>query len=106
LCDWQGDTCVSASTFTLPKPGDDKNGLLLAVADGGVARTLDGGRTYQRASEEWAGTKSLHSEGTAIVTDRDSGCIYAAHYDRGSVISICDSIAECSEKELLDQLMH
>ena len=44
--------------------------MLMAVADGGIARTLDGGATFQRISENWAGTVGLNSQGTAITVVR------------------------------------
>ena len=69
--------------------------LLLATADGGVVRTLDNGRSWQRVSEGWGGTTGLDSEGTALVTDPGSGCVYAAHSLQNtgpcSVFKSCDA---------------
>ena len=68
----------------------------MAVADGGVARTQDDGQTYQRVSENWAGTEGLNSQGTAIAADAYTGCVYVGHSDRGlktspnSVFKSCD----------------
>ena len=49
-----GDTCVWGSAWTKHKASTGPNALLMAVADGGVVRTLDDGRSYQRVSEGWA----------------------------------------------------
>ena len=104
-----GDTCVWGTAWA-PHPANRDNGrslnstsrstprtaLLMAVADGGVARTMDDGETFQRVSEGWAGTEGLNSQGTAIVTDTHTGCVYAGHSDRGaktspnSVFKFCD----------------
>ena len=58
--------------------------LLMAVADGGVVRSLDDGKSYQRVSENWGNTTGLNSWGTAITSDVESHCVVAAHSARDS----------------------
>lgn len=88
-----GDTCVNGAAWATHNRST--HAVLMAVADGGVARTLDGGRSFQQVSEDWWG--GLQSDGTAITADGASGCVYAAHYDRGggaklsSVFKTCDA---------------
>lgn len=82
-----GDTCAWGATWT------PQGAALVAVADGGVARTRDGGSSWQRASENWP--HQLASQGTAITAALPSGCVFAAHSDRGgtglaSVLHTCD----------------
>eukprot|EP01052_Picozoa_sp_SAG31_P001845 SAG31_NODE_62_length_28678_cov_21.548270_16_plen_554_part_00 len=90
-----GDTCVWETAW-VKHAASGHDAMLMAVADGGVARTLDGGATYQRASENWAGTSGLNSQGTAIAVDHADGCCYVAHSARGhagtptSVFQSCD----------------
>jgi hypothetical protein len=88
-----GDTCVNGAAWATHSSSSTP-AVLMAVADGGVVRTLDGGKTFQQVSEEWWG--GLQSDGTAIASDEVSGCVYAAHFDRGhgsqqsSVFQTCD----------------
>lgn len=84
-----GDTCVNDAVFT---PGGP---LLLAVADGGVARTSDGGVTWTRPSELWPGSLAASSNSEALLYDPGSGCVTATHWGRGSnelgsILSSCD----------------
>ena len=79
-----GDTCVWGGVWL-------DHTLLMAVADGGVARTEDEGATWQRPSESWP----FRSQGTAITSIASTGCVFAAHHDRGgtnlaSVLRTCD----------------
>jgi photosystem II stability/assembly factor-like uncharacterized protein len=83
-----GDTCAWGAAWS-----DGGAVLLLAVADGGVARTRDGGSSWQRVSENWPA--QLNSQGTAIIADDQTDCVLAAHSDRGgtnlaSVLKTCD----------------
>ena len=86
-----GDTCVSDVVWPDPK---DPAHFVMAVADGGLAATLDRGLTWQRTSELWPGALGeATSLGTAVTAG--SGCIFAAHNDRGgsgmaSVLAQCD----------------
>ena len=99
-----GDTCVWETAW-VRSPIDGKRGgaasvaVLMAVRDGGIVRTLDDGRSFQRVSESWGGVPALSSggsQGTAVVTDPRSGCVYAAqiahdiHGHPCSVFKSCD----------------
>ena len=68
----------------------------MAVSDGGLAKTKTRGLTWQRTSELWPGALGLMtSKGTAVASAPVSGCIFAAHEDRGgsglaSVLQQCN----------------
>jgi hypothetical protein len=85
-----GDTCVNAAVM-LPS-----GTLLLAVADGGVARTADDGTTWTRPAELWPGALASTSQGEAIVHDPQNNCTYVTHYDRGGT-NAGTVLASCSD---------
>jgi hypothetical protein len=109
-----GDTCVNAAVVF------PSGVVLLAVADGGVARTVDGGVTWTRPAERWPGALAVSSQGEALIWDgeggqqtqssnstattvssRDAsvsvGCAYVAHWDRGSPAGSGTVLASCDE---------
>jgi hypothetical protein len=56
-----GDTCCWETAW-INHPASGNVSMLMAVADGGVVRTMDGGASYQRVSENWAQTVGLNSQ--------------------------------------------
>lgn len=83
-----GDTCVNAAVV-LPS-----GTILLAVADGGVARTVDNGSTWTRPAELWPNELARTSQGEALIYDGLSKCAFISHYNRGgneagTVLSSC-----------------
>ena len=90
-----GDTCVNGAVF-LPT-----NTLMMAVADGGVARSTELG-TWTRPAERWPGTLASSSQSEVILADLPAGsqagatvCVYVTHWARGSndlgtVLASCD----------------
>jgi hypothetical protein len=77
--------------------------LLMAVADGGVARLVtpksratntndEHEQVWDRPSASWP--SALASQGEAIVHDNESDCVYVAHNARGSS-NLCSVLSSC-----------
>lgn len=89
-----GDPCVYAAV----KPMLEKDGMVLACADGGIATTPDG-KMWQRRSSTWASEAGKLGAGGKQTSQvqamvQDYMCIWASHWNAGehrcSVWESCD----------------